>query len=297
MSVLFSAVLPVTLIILIGFISDKTLSLERQTLSSIILYILSPALIFDNLYRTTLSGKSIVLLLIGLAITTYLLYLAALCTGKILKLSVPLQKSLIITTIFPNSGNMGLPFVDFALGAAGLERGVIYMIGMAILLYCIGPALLEEKGMMAGMRLILKLPFLWAVLAGSSLRLLSWQIPFNLGASIHKLGEAAIPLALIILGIQLNHTHFKLEFKEFLGVALRLILGPLIAYFVSQIFGLDDISMQVLVLQSSMPTAICTFVLATKFGGDIAWIARTVVVSTLMSFLTLPIVFWFIVEH
>ena len=73
---------------------------------------------------------------------------------------------------------------------------------------------------------------------------------------------------------------------------MRLLVAPLIAYLVGRTLGLEALDLQVLVVQSAMPTAVNTFILVTEFGGDAAWVARTIVISTLMSFVTLPLVLW-----
>ena len=150
MSVFLPAIVPVGLIILIGFVAGRTLSIERQTLSTLIVYLLSPALIVDSLYRTTLSVNSTVSLLVGYLMTAGLLYAIAWSVGKILNLTPSFQKSLIVTTLFPNTGNLGLPVISFILGAAGLERAVVYLIASAFLLYTISPALLQGKGIAQG---------------------------------------------------------------------------------------------------------------------------------------------------
>ena len=173
MTVLLPAIVPVGLIILIGFIAGKTLKLESQTLSQLTVYILTPALITDSLYRTSLSAESTAGLVAGFTITSLLLYLMVWGLGKILRLTPLIKKSLVASTLFPNTGNLGLPLVTFALGAAGLERAVIYLIASSILISGVGPALITDGGIGPGVRLALKLPLFWAILAGLILRLLS----------------------------------------------------------------------------------------------------------------------------
>lgn len=292
MTVLLPAIVPIGLIILIGFIAGKTLKLESQTLSGLAIYILTPALITDSLYRTTLSTQSASGLVAGLAITSLLLYLVVWGLSKILKLTPLIQKSLLASTLFPNTGNLGLPLNTFALGSAGLERAVVYLIASSILINGVGPALITGGGIGLGVRLALKLPLFWAILAGLILRLLSVELPLGLDSGIQQLGMAAIPVALIILGIQLANTRFSIGIYEGCAATIRLLLAPLIAYTVGQVLRLPELDLQVLVLQSAMPTAVNSVVLVTEFGGDAPRVARTVVVSTLMSFVTLPLVLW-----
>ncbi|MGL5805769.1 MAG: AEC family transporter, partial [Xenococcaceae cyanobacterium] len=285
---LVSVVLPIALIIAIGCFAGRFLRLESQTLSQLTLYILSPALIIDSLYRTTLSLKSTLALIFAYFIASFLLYVVVWSIGKIGNLSLNFQKSLMATTLFSNNGNLGLPFVAFSLGSAGLERAIIYMIASSILMFGFGPALLRGGGFDYGLRLTLKLPLLWSIAAGLALRTLPFEIPFQLDLSIQQLGQAAIPLALIMLGIELADTRFRLGKKEALAAFIRLAIAPLIAYLVGQSVNLSTLDLQVLVIQSAMPTAVSTLVLVTEFGGDAAWVARTIVVSTIISFMTLP---------
>lgn len=292
MTAAIPAVLSVWLIILIGFIANKTLTLERQTITQLTVYILTPALILDSLYRTTLSFGNTAGLVLGFAITSLLLYLLVWGMSQILKLSSSVQRSLVATTLFANNANMGFPVVAFALGSAGLERAVVYMIAASIVMFGFGPALLKGSGIATGISLTLRLPLLWAIVGGLSLRLFALKLPLKFDESIQLLGKAAIPVALIILGMQLAKTRFQIGIQEALAAMMRLLVAPLIAYLVGRTLSLEGLDLQVLVLQSAMPTAVNTFVLVTEFGGDAAWVARTVMISTLMSFVTLPLVLW-----
>ena len=289
---LLPAVLPVGLIILIGFIAGRNLPLQKPTLSLLSLYVLSPALVIDSLYRTTLSLESSVGLLSGFALTSGVIYLTVKSLGKFTGLPASLQTAIVATSLFPNNGNMGLPVVDFALGTPGLARAVIYMIGSSILMFCFGPAIIKGEGIVYGLRLIAKLPLLWAIIAGISLRLTNFEFPFQLDTSIQKVGATAIPIALILLGMQLASTHFELGIKELCSAVIRLLVAPAIAYMVGINLHLESLDLQVLVLQSAMPTAVSSLVLVTEFGGDKDFVAKTIVTSTLLSFITLPVIMW-----
>lgn len=291
-TVLLPAILPVSLIIFIGFIVGRTLPLEQQTLSQLSIYVLTPALIAGSLYRTTLSAESAVGLVGGYAIASLLLYLTVFLLGHLLKLTPAVRGSLIATTLFANTGNMGLPLIAFSLGDAGLERAIVYLIASAIVIAGLAPALLQSAGILTGVRLTLKLPLFWAMLAGVCLRLLAVELPFRLDDGIEMLGDAAIPVVLIVLGIQLARTPWQVGWYEIFAAALRLLFAPAIAYCVGRILGLKGLDLQVLVLQGAMPTAVSSLVYVAEFGGDAPRVARTIVVSTLLSFLTLPLMLW-----
>ena len=290
--VLLPAVLPVGLIILIGFVVGRTLPIQRSTLSQLVLYILSPALVVDSLYRTKLSLATSLKLLLGFALTSIAIYSLVWLSSRLFRLTSDLSRGITAIVMFPNNGNMGLPVVTFALGTAGLERAIIYMLGSSFVMFCLGPAIIRGKGLVAGLRLILKLPLIWAILFGVGLRWFTLELPWKLDQAIAQLGTAAIPIALLLLGIQLSQTSFRPKLKELAVALFRLAITPLIAYGVGRGLSLEFLDLQVLVLQSAMPTAVNSFIIVSEFGGDKDLVARAIVASTLMSFVSLPIILW-----
>ena len=288
----FSAIVSVSFIILLGAIAARTISLEAKALSQLSVYILAPALVADGLYRTNLSFQSAISILLSFALISVILYGIIWILGCYLKLPILTRKSLLATTLLPNNGNLGLPLIAFTLGDAGLERAIIYMIGSSILLFGIIPALLAGHSLSSGFRFTLKLPLVWAMLAGLSLRFFDLKLPFQLDTAIAQLGKAAIPIALLLLGVQLASTRFGVGRYETVASGLRLGVAPLVAYGVGKLFHLTGLDLQVLVLQSAMPVAVNTIVLVTEFGGDSVKVARTIVTTTLVSLLTIPFILW-----
>lgn len=288
MNVILSAIVPVGLIVLIGFIVGKTLSLEQQTLSRLVLYVLFPALIADTLYRTTLTGEDIFAIASGFTLVYLILGLLAWNIGQYYGFSLDLKKSLVATTTLPNSGNMGLPVVLFALGETGLERAVIYLIAWNLVVLMTMPGFLQAGGFLSSIRFTLKLPLVWAILLGIALNQLNIQLPWRLDEGLHLLSESAVPMALILLGLQIAASSLQLTRYEIGASLMRLLGGLIIAYSIGRIIGLNTIDLKVLVLQSSMPAAITAFLMVNEFGGDAERTARVVVVSTLLSFLLLP---------
>ncbi len=290
MTTLLPAVLPVGLIISIGFIVGRILPLQRSTLSQLALYVLSPALVVDSLYRTELSLISSGKLLVGFALTSGIIYGLVWLASRLFQLPALLSRGITAIVMFPNNGNMGLPVVTFALGAAGLDRAIIYMLGSSFLMFCFGPAIIQGKGFIRGIKLTFKLPLIWAILLGVGLRLFSLELPWELDKGIQQLGAAAIPIALIVLGMQLSETRFQPKIKEVLLAMTRLSIAPMIAYLVGRFLQLETLDLQVLVLQSAMPTAVSSFIIVSEFGGDKDLVARAIVTSTSISFISLPIV-------
>ncbi len=287
-----SAVFPVGCIVFIGFIFGKNFSIDEPTLSKLALYVLFPALLTDIMYRTTVSIESAIGIFIAFGLTYLLLCLISWGIGRRLGFSESLQKSLLATTALPNSGNMGLPVTLFALGEAGLERAVIYLISWNIIVMSTMPAILKGGGFRSSIIFTFKLPIIWGMILGVILNSFNIELPLKLDDGLHLLREAAIPVALLLMGIQISKNRFQPGTYDLGASLIRLLGGAFVAYLVGKILNLEMLDLQVLVLQSAMPSALTSFLIVNEFGGDATRTSKIVVVSTLLSFLTLPIVLW-----
>ena len=292
MSVLISAVLPIALVALVGVGVGRAFDLDLKTLARLNIYALLPALVLTGLAETTLDLSSAIAIVITFLLNTTLLYLLAVVLGYLLKFSPDEKKSLIATTTFANVGNMGLPFVLFSLGDAGLERAIVYLVGSSLLIASIFPIVLKGAGLRAGIGYTLRLPVFWAAMAGFALQTWGGDLPESVNRGITLLSGGAIPIALLTLGIQLSRTQFVFGRYEWFGAGLRLLASPALAYTVARLVGLSGLDLQVVVLQAAMPVAVNALIWVTELGGDAVRVARTIVLSTFLSFLTLPIVLW-----
>jgi predicted permease len=225
-------------------------------------------------------------------LNTVVLYLLAVGLSRRLDFSVDEQKSLIAIVMFSNVGNLGLPFILFALGEAGLERAVVYLVGSSVMIATVFPIVLKQAGLKAGLNVTLRLPVFWAALAGIGLQATQEAFPLPLERGMALLGEGAIPVALLTLGVQLARTELVFGGYELIGAVLRLVVAPLLAYGIGTTLGLQGLDRQVLVLQAAMPVAVNSLIWVTELGGDRVRVARTIVLSTFLSVFTLPVVLW-----
>lgn len=292
MGILISAVLPIALVALVGVWVGRMFTLERQTLARLSIYALVPALVLHSLAQTTLELGNAIAILTAFILHIALLYGLVIVLGRLLTFSSDERKSLIATTIFANVGNMGLPFILFSLGEAGLERAIVYLVGTSLMTVSIFPIVLKGEGVLKGLRYTACLPVLWAAIAGILLQGTGTVLPLPIDRGITLLSEGAIPVALLMLGIQLSETPFVFGWYELMGASLRLIVSPLLAFNIANLIGLTGIDRQVVVLQSAMPVAVNSLIWVTELGGDTVRVARTIVVSTLLSLGTLPVVLW-----
>lgn len=292
MSVLIAAVLPIALVALVGVLVGRSFELDVKTLARLSIYALLPALVLTGMAEMTLEVGSAIAIALSFFINTSLLYLLAVAVGHLLKFSSDAKKSLIATTTFANVGNMGLPFILFSLGEAGLERAIVYLVSSSLLIASVFPIVLKGEGLRAGVGYTLRLPVFWAAMVGLALQGWGGTLPDPIDRGMTLLAGGTIPIALLMLGIQLSRTQFIFGRYEWFGAALRLLVSPLLAYIVAGRVGLSGLELQVVVLQAAMPVAVNSLIWVTELGGDTVRVARTIVLSTFLSFLTLPVVLW-----
>ena len=283
-------ILPIILISSAGFVLGKLLHIDSRSLGRVVFYVFSPILIFDLLIQNQLK-MSEAAVVIAFAFSFILMMGAVtLILGHFLKLERPALISILITTMFANTGNYGLPLVSFAFGEQALAYAGIYFVTTTCLFYTLG-VLLASFGRMNIWEAVLglfKVPTMYAVLLAVIISAWNIQIPAPFTRAIELAAGGAIPLMLILLGVQLTHVEFSSNLRALqLSVSLRLLIAPLAALLFAALFGLQDFTRQGSVTQASMPSMVSATVLATEYDLDSKLVTAVVFISTLLSPLTL----------
>ena len=197
--------------------------------------------------------------------------------------------------ILPNTGNMGVPICLFAYGTEGL--GVASAIASVIILFhfTLGVFLAKKK---FSFDILIKSPPVYAIIVSVFFLFFDIKTPLFLENTTFLLTYATIFLVLMSLGIAL--TRFKFSFRDSIIFSfLRVIIGPLIGFGVIRYFDLSGFPAGVLLIQSAMPSAILNYLVGSMYSPKkiVDSIASTIVTSTLMSFITIPIVVFFALRY
>ena len=143
----------------------------------------------------------------------------------------------------------------------------------------------------ARLRKILRLPVIWAAVLGVIANVFNWSFPTGLTRGIDILGQAAIPVVLLVLGMQMQQSGWRAPGRvNYLASSTKLILAPLLSYGIARLIGATGLDMTVLVLLAAMPPAVNNFMLALEFKANAEEVARTVVLATLASLVTVSVV-------
>lgn len=293
MAALINVVLPVFLVAGVAAAAQPRLRLDVRTISRASFYLFSPALVFDALVRSHLTGREFGQIAGVLVITVLVLWGVASLTARQLNLDGPARSAFLVAVLFMNAGNYGLPVALFAFGEEGLARASVYFTASALLSSSLG-VYLAARGRArpaVAAQQVFKVPVTYAALLGLLFTALGRLPPEPVAKMVHLLGQAAIPVMLTVLGIQLVSTlqaGFQPASARALGavLALRLLVSPCIALVVATALGLSALTRNVVTLQSAMPTAVMTTILATEFEADAPFVALSVFATTVLSLLT-----------
>ena len=283
-------ILPIVLLAGAGYALGKMLQIDPRSLGRVVFYVFSPILLFDLLVNNQLKiGEAAVVVLYALCFILFMGLLTFLL-GTLFKLERPALIAILITTMFANTGNYGLPLVSFAFGDKALSYAGIYFATTTLLFYTLGVFLasLGHMSLKEALLGLLKIPTLYAVLLAILANALNIQIPTPVSRAVELAAGGSIPLMLILLGVQLT----SLEFSEHqralqLSVGLRLIVAPLVALLFAALFRLQTIPRQASVTEASMPGMVSATVLATEYDLDNKLVTAVIFISTILSPLTL----------
>ena len=283
-------ILPIILLSGAGFALGKLLHIDSRSLGRVVFYVFSPILIFDLLVQNQLKMSEAVVVIAFAFSFILLMGAVTLLLGYFLKLERPALISILITTMFANTGNYGLPLVSFAFGEQALSYAGIYFVTTTCMFYTLGVlfASLGHMNFKEAALGLFKVPTMYAVLLAIVVNVWGISIPVPINRAIVLAAGGSIPLMLILLGLQLTHLELSSNLRALqLSVSLRLLIAPLAALLFAALFGLEGFTRQGSVIQASMPSMVSATVLATEYDLDSKLITAVVFISTLLSPLTL----------
>jgi malate permease and related proteins len=289
-SIFASDILPIFIIAGAGFVLARRFGASVKTLSTVAFNALSPCLVFHQLVTTKISGSQSLRVVAFCVLLTLAIGIAARLTSMPLRLDRITLSSFLLVAMFSNSGNYALPVVLFAFGREALAFASVYFVTSAILIYTAG-ILVAASGhgsVRLALTRLLKVPAVYAVTAAIVVLSTGVTVPATVMRPIGLLSDAAIPIMLLVLGMQLERATLP-RHPMAVGAAavLSLVVAPLIAFGLTALLGLTGAAKQAAIIEASMPAAVITTVLALEFNLDAEFSTSVVFVTTLLSPITL----------
>jgi predicted permease len=269
----------------------------RAVLTTLVYYLLLPALVLEVLWKADVGLHSLQYTLFGTVCLAFGM-LGIWACGRMLRFKPPQMGAVLLAAAFPNVTYLGLPVLEQAFGHWARSVAIqIDLFAVAPVLFTVGIAAARHFGQNgdsvrqpAGSFLTAP-PFLAAMLA-VVLNLCRVPLPDGLASVLQKLGAGVVPLMLISLGLALSWQAVTLRNLPHVTPVILIKMGlmPLFALWFSRYLTLDQAHKNALTLEMAMPCMVLGIVFCDRYRLDSALYAMSVTLSTLLSLITLP--FW-----
>ena len=291
--IFYTNILPIFIVIGMGYALERILRLEVKPVSRVAFYVLAPCLAFSSLVENQISGDELGHIAAFVALITITVGVLTWLVAHTLHLSRPVESALLLSTMFVNSGNYGIPLNLFAFGEAGQARAIMYLVISATLANTLG-VYLAARGRATGsnaLRNLVKVPLVYAVLLASAVRFSRVTVPAPLFNAVNIVGRASVPVMLLVLGMQLARISVTRDLGTIsLATFIRLIVTPALAFGLAAVMSLRGATRQTMIVEASMPTAVTSTILALEFDARPDLVTSVVFLSTPLSPLTLTVI-------
>lgn len=297
--VVFQTMLKLFLLLVLGFVLFKCHIFDEYTnkkISALIVNVASPMLIISSIAGVEGSNKSIVFLMIGAGI---LMYIGFIILGKIINRIFPFPKKdwpvYECMVVFANTGFMGYPVLLDVFG----QEAVFYasLIHMAFNFFVYTYAIMcLTKGDDSEFKLNFKqllTPGIILIFVGIFIYLFDIQLPSVLMDTINSVGSLTAPLSMMMIGSSLAVYPIKDSFtdwRSYLFACVRLLIIPFVTMLICRLLHIDAYYANITIITNAMPVGSMVLMLATQYNANVKIVTRNIVVSTLLSVITIPIV-------
>lgn len=293
LTILTTIVLPITLVAGVGFLLGRTrVVADSRPLARVTLYCFSPALVLNSIARSRLSNADLFSVLALSLSSALLMGLLSYLLARLLNFDRLLTSAFVLSIMLVNAGNIGLPFNQFAFGASGLNRAVIFFVGNSILAQTLA-IFIASRGRHSishSAAAVFKMPLVYAALAGLVLNRSGWTPPEALARAVDLAASAAVPVMLVMLGLELARTRWQhVRLPVVLATVLKLIAAPALALLLAELLDMRGLTRSVSVIEASMPTAVMASLIAVEFDARSDFVTSVVFLSTLGSTVTLVV--------
>ena len=314
LNVLFT-VLFLVILVVPGFILVKTKILDKsaeKVVSSLVLYMAQPMLIFASFQKQAFSSEILTNILICAGVTALVHIIMIVLVFLFIRGKEPRHNCLRTASVFANCGYMGIPFLQLLF--TGSEAGEVLIYGAVIISvfnifnWSVGIFMISGDKKNINIKNILLNPTILSIFVGLFVFVIAKKPLVDLAVggstldmvlekfmkSVNYLADMVTPLAMMVIGLKLGNMDLKKLFNNkyvYFACFNKLIIMSLVSILVVAFLPLTDIVKYTIFFTLSMPSATSTVLFAVKFGGDGEMASTAVLLSTLLSIISIPIMF------
>jgi predicted permease len=283
---------PTIFVILAGYLLGRFGKPNVSTLIDVAMFIATPFLVFNSLYMSEVNmgdalklGGTCLLVMAGTFVVARLVFGAMHKRGTGAYLPV----------IFANTVNMPFPIIYLAFGDAGVANAVLYYIPNALLVYSLGIYMASgQKEVRQGLKAVLRTPMIYAAILALALNLNHVPVPQVVTNSFSLIGQASVPLMLLILGINIQQFSIKQIPVTVAASVIRMGGGFAFAMLAVWLFRMTGLPRAIGIFQSAMPSAVLVSLLSTKYNNETELVSSIVLTTTVMAIGVIPALLYFL---
>jgi predicted permease len=274
----------------------------RVVINACVLNLFLPALCIKTLYQSPVDLETVLVPATAWITTGASLLLAAgvyAALGGIMHLSPQEKGVLLIAAAFGNVTYLGLPVLTNLYGSTAAKYALFYdLLATTPLLWLAGAALASRYGegkkfdLNESGKTIASLPPVWGIFIGMALHQMNAPLPLFVLKTLDMFGSLVVPLMIFSIGLALSLPKVKHAYAIIPAVVIKLIAGPVIAYGTARMLGLTGVALTSCSIEGAMPAMVLSLLVAARFGLDVSLAAFVIVVTTVLSFFTLPAVIY-----
>ena len=274
----------------IDFLSEK----DIDPFNKIVMYILMPCMIFHAIYGADLS------LIPKLGILPFIILVSSFATGivsyfilKQFKLDDIKLWSVLVTVMIANTAFMGYPVTLGIYGQAGFLRAIFCDMSTLCIFLILSFVLILKFGgtIKTAVKKIAFFPPLWAVVLGLCFNWLNIPIGSVLDYTVNYLGQGAIPLIMVTLGLSIDFSALSRSKSMIVFTSImKLAFFPMVAFLIVNYLGLVNLEYSVAVVEAAMPSGMMSLLLSITYKLDYELTSDCILINTVISLITLPVI-------
>lgn len=276
----------------------------RQAINVCVLNLFLPALCIKILYQSAIDRETILVPATAWITTIALLIVAAgvyALVDKKMQLSSKEKGVLLLSATFGNVTYLGLPVLTGLYGNESAKYALFYdLLATTPLLWLVGASVAARYGegrkldTRESLKTIASLPPVWGIFIGMALHQARIPLPSFILQMLDMFGSLVVPLMIFSIGLALSFPKVKHAYAVIPAVIIKLAVAPLVAFATASLLGLSGVALESCILEGAMPVMVLSLLVAGRFKLDVSLAAFIIVVTTALSFFTLPVVIYVI---